>query len=233
MKKLVTVLGLAALVMTGCKEEKNDTNLGSDETKEEVKVGVHEETVNYDSFGVREPNIPKGLKEGDKAPDIMLTMQDGSRISLEGLYKDQPLVLFFYRGEWCPICIKHLSKFAEEAKKIEERGVKLVAITSESYDNVNKTKEKTKANFTIVSDTDGSIMEAFDVDFDVTENYQKRIQNELGTSIAKSNASGEAVLPVPATYIINTNGDVIYVQFNPDYKDRATVQDIIDHLPAK
>lgn len=220
-----------SVLVLSCKEEKKDADQMHEESAEETTIGVQRETVDYDAFGIKEPNLPEGLNKGDKAPDVMLTMQDGTRVSLKELYSEQPVVLFFYRGYWCPVCTKHLSEFAKEAEKIEDRGVKLVAVTPESYDNVDTTKEKTGADFTIVSDVDGSVMKAFDVDFDVTENYQNLIQDKLDASIAKTNATGEAVLPVPATYIINTKGEVVYVQFNPDYNDRASVQDIIDNLP--
>ncbi|GGB70158.1 hypothetical protein GCM10007424_07650 [Flavobacterium suaedae] len=230
MKKVIVLLAISALVLS-CKEEKNDTDQIPEAEAEETTIGVQRETVDYDAFGIKKPNLPKGLNKGNKAPDVMLTMQDGTRMSLEGLYSEQPVVLFFYRGYWCPVCIKHLSEFAKEAKKIEDKGVKLVAVTPETYDNVGKTKEKTGANFTIVSDGDGSVMQAFDVDFDVTQNYQGMIQDKLDASIAESNATGEAVLPVPATFIINTKGEIVYTQFNPDYKDRASIQEIIDNLP--
>lgn len=230
MKKVLVLLAMSALVFS-CKEEKKEVEQTPEEVTEETTVGIQEETVNYDAFGIKEPNLPKGLNKENKVPDVMLTMEDGTRMSLEGLYSEQPVVLFFYRGHWCPACAKHLSDFANEAKEIEDRGVKLVAVTPETYDNVDKTKEKTGANFTIVSDVDGSVMKAFDVDFDVTDNYQGIVQDKLGTSIAKSNATGEAILPVPATYIINTKGEIVYTQFNPDYKNRASVQDILDNLP--
>ncbi len=232
MKKAVFAFAIVAALFTSCKSEKEKT------TEEETVVAeegmaVADEKPDYAGFGMEEEDLPQGLKVGDTAPDIAMTTADNKKVNLKDLYAEQPVVVIFYRAYWCPVCIKHLSEFAEKAKDIEAKGVKLVAITSETYDNVDKTKAETGANFTIISDADGEIMKAFDVDFKVTESYQAMIGDKLNASVAETNATGKAVLPVPATYIIDTDGKIVYRQFNPNYRERASVQEIIDNLPAK
>jgi len=74
-------------------------------------------------------------------------------------------------------------------------------------------------------------MKAFDVNYNVTNEYQSMIADKLNASIAETNATKEAVLPVPATYIIDTKGKIIYKQFNPNYKVRASIEDILNNLP--
>lgn len=187
--------------------------------------------IDYTSLGMENNYIPKGLNVGENAPNIVFLTSENKKATLQSYYKKQPVVIIFYRGYWCPVCNKHLTEFAQKAKQIEAAGAKLIAISSESYDNVTKTKEQTGANFTIISDADGSIRKAFDVNFKVTEEYQAMIQDKLKASIAKTNANKQAELPVPATFIIDKNGKIVYKQFNPDYKDRASVEDILAHLP--
>lgn len=187
--------------------------------------------IDYASLGMKDTYIPKGLNIGDDAPKLNFTTADNKKATLQSYYKKQPVVIIFYRGYWCPVCNKHLSEFAQKAKQIETAGAKLIAISSESYDNVAKTKEQTGANFTIISDTDGSIRKAFDVNFKVTEEYHAMIQDKLKASIAETNANKQAELPVPATFIIDKSGKIVYKQFNPNYKIRASVQDILNNLP--
>lgn len=123
-----------------------------------------------------------------------------------------------------------MSEFAENAKAIEAKGAKIVAVTPETYENIEKTKSQTGADFTIISDVDGAVSKAFDVNFSVTEAYQAMIQEKLNASIANTNANKKADLPVPATFIIDTNGKIIYRQFDPDYKNRASIAEILSHL---
>ncbi|MGZ0015144.1 peroxiredoxin-like family protein [Yeosuana sp. AK3] len=190
-----------------------------------------EPTVDYASLGMKDTYIPKGLNVGEDAPKVTFLTSENNKETLASYYQKQPVVIIFYRGYWCPVCNKHLSEFAEKAKQIEEAGATLIAISSESYENVEKTKEQTGAAFTIVSDADGSIMKAFDVSYHVTDSYQDMIQARLKASIKETNANKEADLPVPATFIIDKKGTIVYKQFNPNYKVRASVEDILKNLP--
>jgi len=225
MKKFVYLFALSFLAFTSCKKE-----VSSKHTTTPIKQTQMVKPDNT-SFGIDPSSNPTGLTVGSEAPNVKLTLADGKTIGLSDLYKKQTVVLFFYRGYWCPVCNKHLSAFAKEAGKLEAKGVKLIAVTPESYDNVAKTRQHTGIKFTVVSDTDDHILDAFKVNFKVTDKYQQMIQDRLNASIAKTNANGEAVLPVPATFIIDTTGKIVYRQFNPNYKIRANVDDILAHLP--
>lgn len=221
MKKLI-LISLVIVSIVSCKKEAKET---------QKEIITTQPSVDYAGTGIDTTLIPKGLNVGDAAPEIIVTTAENKKIALSEYYKKQAVVIIFYRGFWCPVCNKHLSEFAEKSKQIEATGAKLIAITSESYDNVSKTKEQTGANFTIISDIDGSIRNAFDVNFKVTEEYQAMIQDKLQVSIAETNANKQAELPVPATFIIDKNGKIIYKQFNPDYNIRASVDDILNNLP--
>lgn len=221
MKKLLFAM-LITTVFISCKKEVKETQ------KEAVPT---EPSIDYSSIGIDTTSIPKGLNVGDNAPEITFTTAENKKETLVSYYQKQPVVIIFYRGYWCPVCNKHLTEFTQKAKQIEAAGAKLIAISSESYDNVAKTKKQTGANFTIISDADGSIRKAFDVNFKVTEEYQAMIHDKLKASIAETNANKQAELPVPATFIIDKTGKIVYKQFNPDYKIRASVEDILNNLP--
>lgn len=90
---------------------------------------------------------------------------------------------------------------------------------------------KTGATFTVIPDPTEQIMQSYDVLYNVTEAYQQKILNALEADIASNNAKKDAMLPVPATFIINQEGIIVYRQFNLDYHLRATVKDIVDNLP--
>lgn len=221
MKKLI-ILSLVIISLMACKKSKQDLN---------VKTTSATDTVDYSAYGMDSEYLPKGLEIGANAPQIVFTTAKNEKVKLEDLYRNQPIVIIFYRGFWCPVCNKHLSEFAVRAKEIEDKGAKLIAISSESYENIVRTRDKTNADFTIISDVDGSIMKAFDVNYKVTSAYQAMIAEKLNASISETNATKEAVLPVPATYIIDTNGKIVYKQFNPNYKVRASIEDILNNLP--
>lgn len=182
-------------------------------------------------FGVdMEGNIPKGLNVGDKAPAFVLKDVDGKEVSSENLLTEQEIVVIFYRGEWCPVCTRYLSNLNDSLEYITAKGAKVLAIGPETLENTAKTKEKTDAGFTILSDSDQKVAVAYEVLFDVTDKYAKKIKTFLRTSIAENNGSDKAQLPVPATFIIGKDGIIKFKQFDYNYKNRASIKAIIDNL---
>jgi len=181
-------------------------------------------------LGNAQPVIfPTGLQVGDKAPAITGIDNTGKAFNLEKQLKRGDVVVIFYRGYWCPFCNAELGRLNDSLAMIIAKGASVVAISPETLENVAKTVTKTKASFPIISDSSLTIMKAYNVNFAVDENTQIRYK-KFNIDFLETNGSNGANLPVPATYIIGKNGKIKYVFFNTDYKKRASVQDILDHL---
>ena len=172
---------------------------------------------------------PEGLKVGDAAPMFTAKDQNGKIVKLKQALKKGPVVLLFYRGQWCPFCNKQLSHFSDSLQMLIAKGASVLAITPETEENVKKTVEKTKSSFPILEDEGMAIMKMYKVNFAVDGNTIAKYKG-YGIDFDKANGSNGANLPVPATYIIGKDGIVKYVFFNTDYRKRASVQDIIDNL---
>jgi len=174
--------------------------------------------------------IPKGLQIGAKAPEFFGTSVDGKKINSKEVLNKKKIVLIFYRGKWCPVCNRYLSNLSDSLEDIEKKGAKVIVVGPETFENAEKTVDKTKASFVLLPDTDLTILKNYDVLFYVTKKYQAKIKTFLLTDIAKNNNQEEAILPVPATYIIEKDGIIKWRQFDYDYSKRATVKDIIENL---
>lgn len=179
-------------------------------------------------FGME--TIAEGLNLGSIAPDFEGLNQQGEKVSLSEKLKSGSVVLIFYRGYWCPYCSKHLNQLQDSLLLLVKKGVHVIAITPEQEEGVNKTIEKTETQFDIISDKGNSIQKKYHVLFKVTEKYTKKIKTFLFTDIARNNQDAEAYLPVPATYIIGQDKTIKYVQFDPNYKNRSSVKEILDNL---
>jgi peroxiredoxin len=188
--------------------------------------------INYTRFGMDslKGSIPHGLKAGDNAPDFTGYDQTGKQVTLKKVLENGPVVLFFYRGKWCPVCNKYLQNYQDSLKVITDQGFNVVAITPESIENVEQTVKFHNLTFTVIYDCQEKIMKDYDVMFTVTKEYQNKILQKLSTDIAKNNGRDVAHLPVPATYIINKLGIIVAVQFDPDYHNRATVKWMLRNL---
>ncbi|MEP6926515.1 MAG: peroxiredoxin-like family protein [Ginsengibacter sp.] len=172
---------------------------------------------------------PAGLKVNDKAPEFSAKDQNGKLISLKEEVKKGNVVLIFYRGQWCPFCNKQLKHIEDSLSFITSKGASVFAITPEQPENVSKTIEKTKATYSILSDDGLKIMKAYDVAYAVDEATIEKYKG-YGIDFSKANGNNGASLPVPAVYIIDKKGNIIYRHFDKDYTKRASVQEIVDHL---
>lgn len=176
-------------------------------------------------------NQPSGIPVGSSAPDFNSTDIEGQPVHLKDMVNDGPVVLIFYRGVWCPVCNRYLSNLQDSLSLILDTGAKVIAVTPETAENAQKTANNTGAKFIIVSEGSEKIMQDYDVVFNVTQDYQNKINTALEADIAINNDQKVATLPVPATYIIDKNQKIVYRQFNPNYHVRATVKEMIENIP--
>lgn len=172
---------------------------------------------------------PEGLFLNSKAPDFKAKDQSGNDVRLKDLLKKGPVVLVFYRGQWCPYCNKQLSRLQDSLQMIIDKGATLVAVTPEKPESVTATVEKTKATFPVLYDEGLKIMKAYDVEFEVPENVLTRYRN-AGIKIDENNGKNGNFLPIPATYIIDKEGNITYRFFNQDYKKRPSVKEIVANI---
>lgn len=181
------------------------------------------------AFTSNAQDVPKGLNLNDKAPAFFAKDQDGKTVKLSEKLKSGNVVLIFYRGQWCPYCNKELKSLEDSLSLITAKGAMLIAITPEKPVNISKTIEKTKATYPILFDNGLAIMKSYDVTFAVDPKIIEKYKG-YGIDLTEVNGSNGANLPVPAVYIINKKGLIVYKYFDANYKNRASVQDILDHL---
>jgi peroxiredoxin len=193
---------------------------------------IYGQEIPYPKFGIEteESQVPIGLKPGDKAPFFTGYDQFGKTVDLNKLLAKGPIVLFFYRGKWCPVCSRYLNNYQDSLSIITDQGFNVVAITPESIENVEQTIKLHKITFTVIYDCMERMMDDYKVMFSVTKAYQEKILSSTSVDIAKNNLHSPAHLPVPATYIINRQGIITAVQFDPDYQNRASVKWMLKNL---
>lgn len=174
-------------------------------------------------------DAPKGLNVNDKAPDFVAKDQDGKSVHLQDRLKKGAVVVVFYRGQWCPYCNRELKKLEDSLSLIMSKGATLVAVTPEKPDNITKTITKTKATYPILFDDGLKIMKSYDVAYAVEGDMLAKYKS-YGIDFTEANGSNGAYLPVPAVYVIGKDGRIVYRHFDPDFRNRANVKDILDHL---
>jgi peroxiredoxin len=173
-------------------------------------------------------------KAGDKAPEFTLNDPDGNPVSSTVQLAKGPLVISFYRGVWCPYCNLELQALQAALPEIEARGASLVAISPQTAPNSRKSQRENKLAFPILSDEKSWVAAAFGLRFSLPDyliELYKGFKNDLPTF----NDDPAWVLPMPARFVIGTDGTIAYAEVNPDYTQRPDPSEllpVLDRLDA-
>ncbi|MFG0306991.1 MAG: peroxiredoxin-like family protein [Phycisphaerales bacterium JB040] len=172
-----------------------------------------------------------GLPVGWIAPGVELKDKDGKAVKLSELYAKGPTVVAFYRGGWCPFCVRQLRDWREYESEFEAAGVNLVFITPEAVENVASSVEKTETPYTVLSDTEQKAASLFNVIFQLDDQTRQRYKG-YGIDLNAWNANSEWSLPVPGVFVIDTEGAVRWTYINENYQERADVEEVLEAAAA-
>jgi peroxiredoxin len=175
------------------------------------------------------PLVASALAVGETAPAFKGQDAAGRPVELRQLLKKGPVVLYFYRGQWCPYCNKELSQLQDSLQVLTAKGAQVVVVTPETPENIGKTVTKTKAAFPIVHDQNLAIMKAYRTAFTVDEATAQKYKG-FGVDLKQANGLDANVLPVPATYVIGRDGKIKFAFFDADYRHRASVRQVAQAL---
>ncbi len=168
----------------------------------------------------------KGLKVGDKAPDFVLLNALEKSISLSECLKSGPVILKFYRGEWCPICNLDLKEIQQYLNQFEKFNAKVVAISPQKPNDSLTIIQKNELGFEVLSDKGQKVICSYNLQFDPGEDYHKR------RDLSVLNGNGSITLPVPATFIIDTDFTIIGAHIDSNYTERMDPKEILKILES-
>ncbi len=102
------------------------------------------------------------LEIGSKAPAFTLPDQDGKMVSLKD-FKGQKVVLYFYPKDNTPGCTKQACNFGELLPQFREKGAVVIGVSKDSVASHKKFQEKFGLPFTLLSDTELKVIQAYGV----------------------------------------------------------------------
>ena len=182
-------------------------------TEELVNSGIAEHTLN----------------EGDGIPQINLPNAVGKAIDVNSMLKDGPVVISFYRGAWCPYCNLELKALQQALPEIKLLDAQLIAISPNTPDNSISSIEKHGLEFEVLTDAGNNIAKEFKLVFNLADELRP-IFKQFNFDVPKYNGDESWELPIPATYIVNTDGRIVHSFVNADYTQRMEPNEIISKL---
>jgi peroxiredoxin len=191
---------------------------------------------------VEQEGSAPGLFVGDKAPDFELPDATGRQVRLSELLREGPVVLAFYRGEWCPYCNLTLRTWQERLGDLTSAGGRLVAISPQRPSNALSITEKHELTFPVLSDESQDVIRAFKLHFDLPPMLKDLYGNAWGLDLTQQNADGSWLdltqqnadgswsLPVPGTFVIDRDRRIRFAFVPADYRVRAEPDDAVAAL---
>jgi peroxiredoxin len=154
---------------------------------------------------------------GDEAPDVTVQNEQGAPVRLRDHWTAGPLIVVFFRGGWCNYCNLHLRDWQRHYETLRQLGANLLAISPQPPDRSTASTKENPLPFPVLSDTELTAASAFGIAFTLPPELVEYFA-EIGTDIPVLNGNGLWALPVPSTYVIDTQGFIRYADIEPDYR---------------
>jgi peroxiredoxin len=166
---------------------------------------------------------------GDQMPPFVLPDEEGHLVSLTDLLKQGPVVVSFHRGHWCPYCRMSADALAKIDPQVRAAGARLVLITPEVQQFTRKFKADVNASFPILTDLDSGY--ALELSLAIKIDDEKRVaMTQSGWDIALFQDNQSWTLPIPATFVVGSDGLVKARFVDPDYRKRMETEDLLTAL---
>ncbi len=181
---------------------------------------------------LKERNLAQNiLPVGTKAPEFELQDHDGKILSLTDLLAKGRLVLCFIRGRWCPFCVGQMEAMNLVLLELEQAGATLVAISPQTVRQSFFMHDQHKLRFPLLSDASNQVARQFGLTYRVNEE-QQGVYRRAFVNLPFANGDESWELPIPATFIVERDGTVLYASANEDYTERPEPREILRVLNA-
>jgi peroxiredoxin len=179
---------------------------------------------------LKERNLTKNiLPVGAKAPEFELQDHDGRIVSSANLLEKDRLVLCFIRGRWCPFCVGQMEAMNLVLPESKQAGATLVGISPQTVRQSFFMHDQHKLRFPLLADAGNEVARQFGLTYRVNEEQQS-VYRRAFVNLPFANGDESWELPIPATFILERDGTVLYASANEDYTERPEPADIVDAL---
>jgi len=169
------------------------------------------------------------LAAGSKAPAFELPDHNGKIVSSADQLNRGRLVVCFFRGRWCPFCVGQLEAMNLILPQIEQAGGSLLAVSPQTVQQSFFMVDQHKLRFPLLSDTGNKVARQFGLVYRVPDD-QEAIYRRAFVNLPFANGDESWELPIPATFILERDGTVVYASANEDYTERPEPSEILHRL---
>jgi peroxiredoxin len=171
------------------------------------------------------------LHVGGKAPEFTLRDSTGRLVKSSDLLALGSLVISFFRGRWCPYCTTELEAWRDLYPIVRERKALLVAISPQTIRQSDFMQDQHSIPFPLLFDEGCKVGEQFGLAYTIPPFHQQHYRSVL-VNLPFVNGDQSWKLILPATYVIDRDGTVLFAEAHADFRVRPEPEDVLRHLPA-
>ena len=169
----------------------------------------------YSNFGGR--TYPAQLHEGEKLPEFSVLSLDDKLVSSFS-FKGKPTIIVFYRGNWCPLCVAQIEELAESYRNIEERGARVVMISSQPAEKSQRLAAKIRAPIRFMVDPNNEAARQLGISR----------QNSIPFGMQLLGYDSETALPT--VVITDADGKILFTDLTDNYRHRPEPEKLLKVL---
>jgi peroxiredoxin len=173
------------------------------------------------------------LKPGAQAPTFALPDHNGKLIASTDLLTRARLILTFIRGRWDPFCCGQLEAMNLYVPQFERAGATVAFISPQTVRHSFFMHDQHKPRFPLLSDAGNQVARQFGLVYRVPNTPptdQQEIYRRVFINLPNTNGDSSWELPIPATYVLDRDGTILYASANADYTERPEPEEILAAL---
>jgi peroxiredoxin len=170
----------------------------------------------------------RALRAGSMAPAFRLRDYGGQQVSLQELCSTGPAIVHFFRGSWCTYCQNSLADLTVSHDNIRAAGARVVAIAPPPSTRFLAAAQVEAAHlpFLTLIDEGMKVAVAYGVAYSLPEPLRP-IYLERGYEPPRNPRAGEWLVPIPATYLIGTDGTIVLGAVDVDYRNPLHFEQLV------
>ncbi len=178
----------------------------------------------------------KAVSAGDQSPPIgepmpafLLPNEQGRLISLSDVLCNGPVVVTFHRGHWCPFCGINAHGLVQIHEKARQRGAQIVVISPERGHYTTLQRQQAGAKYLMLSDIENAYALSLNLAVWIDDDVRTHLLG-FGRDLEVYLGSEGWLLPIPATFVVGTNGKIAARFVDPDHRHRMDLDAILAAL---
>lgn len=168
--------------------------------------------------------VQNALNVGDKIPLDVFEDCLGQKLKVSELLEKGPIVIKFFRGFWCPLCVEESEEFSSSHLLFEELGATTLAITTQHQEFSANFMRRTQSNFYLIADPYRTVAKEFNLALEMKGKYKKFIQKK------EFYLEDTNQIYVPATYVIDHTGTIVFAHIAEDFSVRPEINLILQYV---